>query len=59
MKSIIDFLLNNWLEILGGVTAAYEFFVRLIPTIKNRTILSKIVAFLKWIDETFNNLKKP
>jgi hypothetical protein len=58
MNTIFDFLKNHSQELIAGAVGTYEFFVRIIPTVKNYTILSGVVWFLKKVDEFFQ-LRKP
>jgi len=54
MKQIFEYVLNNYQEILGGSLAVYEFLVRVIPTVKNYSFVSKLVAIIRAIDEFLN-----
>lgn len=57
-KEVLQFILSNYPELIAAFLSAYEFLVRIYPTVKNYSILSKIIKILQWIDQKLNNKKK-
>lgn len=45
----------NYLAI--GVPALYEFLARVIPTVKDYTVLGKLIKILKWLSDKLNNIR--
>jgi len=54
----MNWIIENWQAIVGIVIGVYEVIARLIPTVGDITIIGKIIAFLKWISDNLNNIKK-
>jgi len=54
---MFPFIIANYPVILAAVFAVYEVVVRLVPTVKNWSILSGIISVLKWVSDTLNNKK--
>jgi len=57
-KDVIAYIVANYPELLGSFFAAYEFLVRVFPTVKNYSILNKVIGLLHWIDNKLNNKKR-
>lgn len=47
---------ENWLKVLGYILALYEVAARIVPTVKDYTIVSRLYKFLHWLLQA-NNLK--
>lgn len=58
MKQIIQYIIHNYPEIIAGGLSVYELLARIIPTVKNYTLLNRIVKILQAIDEFFQ-FRKP
>jgi hypothetical protein len=56
-SDVLNYVVANYPELLGSFFAAYEFLVRIFPTVKNYSILNKIIRLLYWIDDKLNNKK--
>jgi hypothetical protein len=54
---IYAFIKANYPDLVAAFFAAYEFLVRIFPTVKNYSILNKIIRLLHWIDDKLNNKK--
>jgi len=54
----MNWIIENWQAVIGIVIGVYEVIARLIPTVGDITIIGKIIAFLKWISDNLNNVKK-
>lgn len=54
----MSWIIENWQAVIGIVIGVYEVIARLIPTVGDITIIGKIIAFLKWISDNLNNVKK-
>lgn len=49
----------SWIKlVLAFLAGGWELVMRLIPTAKDWTVIGNIFAFLKWVSDYFNNLKK-
>lgn len=55
---IIALVPESWYGYIGVLLLVYEFIARIYPTVKNYTILSKIVQILAWIDRNTNKIKR-
>jgi hypothetical protein len=55
---MIKDLIQNWQLIVSLILGIYEVIARLIPTVKDYTIIGKLIVILKWISDYFNNIKK-
>jgi hypothetical protein len=47
-----------WPYVIAAILAVYDVLVRLIPTIKNVSIIHSIIEFLLWISNKLNVQKK-
>lgn len=47
-----------WSIIIPIVAGLYEVIVRIIPTVKNYSVIGKIIEILLWLSNFFNNKKK-
>lgn len=54
----MNWLIENWQLIVAIIIGVYEVIARLIPTVGDWSILSKIIALLRWISDGLNNRKK-
>lgn len=52
-----EFIINNWNEAVLIALGVYEVITRVIPTVKNYTILGRVVNFLKLVSDTFDRRK--
>lgn len=48
----------SWQLIVALLAGIYEVVARLIPTVKNYSLIAKIIEILLWISERFNRKKK-
>ena len=48
----------SWKVIVAIIAGIYEVIARCIPTVKNWSILGKVIEVLLWISERFNRKKK-
>lgn len=44
-------------QLIGIVVLIYEFLSRIIPSVKDWTIVGNIIKFLRWLSDYLNNLK--
>jgi len=58
MKELIEKIILHWNEVTIVTVSVYEFMVRLIPTVKNYSIISKVVDLISFIDKFLNNKKR-
>lgn len=55
---MIEWFTANWQIIVAVVIGVYEVVARIIPTVGDWSILAKIIALLKWLSDSTNNIKK-
>ena len=55
---MIALLLANWHLVVGIILGVYEVIIRLIPTVKNYSLLGIIVNLLQWLNDNLNVTKK-
>ena len=55
---MIALLLANWHLVVGIILGLYEVIIRLIPTVKNYSLLGIIVNLLQWLNDNLNVTKK-
>lgn len=46
-----------WKYLAIGIPALYEFLSRIIPTVKDYTVLGKLIKILKWLSDKLNYRK--
>lgn len=54
----MEWFLAHWQLIIAIILGVYEVFARLIPTVKDISILSWFIAFLRWLSDNLNNRKR-
>jgi hypothetical protein len=55
---MIQFFLNHWHLAVAILVGIYEVLIRLIPTVKNYSLLKIIIDLLKWLSDHLNTTKK-
>lgn len=46
------------IQIIAILLSIYEILTRVVPTVKDWTILGNIIKFLKWLSDYLNNKKR-
>lgn len=55
---IVALIPESWFGYIVIILGAYEFIARVIPTVKDYSIVSKIIGILQWLSKSTNKIKK-